>query len=495
MAEDREPLRLRLNDGYKDSISFHRWFAARGTSAARAAIAFTTSPEWLIDPSKIALLANGDDAAIAAAIIQGNSDRTPGKLGPNGTVPDVRLLDMCAGIGTVAAMAARLGFYAMSVELSIVPHLIDRVLHDFAVSLAKDSSSAPRVSGEAGDGWRGFAREVEDFAEAVWRNAKERLKEVFEEDVDIRVWIRIVPCPSCSRQVPVLSNVRLSRDTAVTVSPDPCLDDDNEYPRFGLSQADFLDQKGTYEKGICTCPFCHFQFRFQGYELIPLRSVPVAVRMRDGNALRNIDSPGSYIKSVNAAAYRTLAASSQNLGKNIVLAARQSMFHDPRGEPVSVGHALLPRQRAYFAALAESMGKESATLARRASLTSEHRFAIRSAVGLLISAQIDYVNTYTHWLVDTPRPSTFAGPLRLSGVFTEVGGAWLERFWQSRLHHLLDLIRQNSSSPRPVRAIRADATDIPLGDSPCQPLSGTHPITTTWTTIRSANLTRFFYPR
>ena len=463
--EDREPLRLRLDDGYKDTISFHRWFAMRSTSAARAAIAFTMSPEWLTDPDKIALLVNGDDAAIAAAIIQTSTDRSPDKLGAGGAAPDVRLLDMCAGVGTVAAMAARLGFNAISVELSIVPHLIDRVLHDFAVSLAKDSSSNPYVSEGAGNGWRGFAREVEDFAEAVWRGAKERLNEVFEEDVDIRVWVRIVPCPSCGRQVPVLSNVRLSRDTAMNVSPDPGPGDQGEFPRFGLLRTEFLDHKGTYERGRCTCWFCHFQFRFQGYDLIPLRSVPVAVRMRDSSVLHEIDSPSVYVEKVNAAAYRSLAASSQSLGNRIILAAQQSIFHDSRGQHVSVGNALLPRQRAYFAALAESMDKESALLTQRAALTREHRFGIRSAVALLISNHIDYVNTYTHWLVDMPRPSTLAGPLRLGGLFSEVGGYWLERFWQNRLHHLLDLIRENSSAARPVRAIQADATDIPLGDS------------------------------
>ena len=446
-----EPLRLRLDDDYQETISFHRWFAMRSTSVARAAVAFTTSPEWLNDPGKLALVVNGDDAAIASAIASANEDE--------------RLLDLCAGIGTVAAVAARLGFDALSLELSIVPHLIDRVLHDFAISIAKSSSSALSSGTERVSAWRGFATEVEDFANAVWRGAKERLNDLFEDDVDIRLWVRIIPCPSCGRQIPVLSNIRLSRDTALNIFGDPGLNGESDFPRFGLLETEFPDRKGTYSRGVCACPACHSKFRFQGHDLILLRSVPVAVRMRDSNGLSEIDSPRSYVNKVDAAAHDLLTASSRILGNRAILADQQSIFHDTRGEPISARNALLPRQRAYFAALAESMDRESALLAQRVGLTDDHRLAVRSAVALLISGQIDYVNTYTHWLADKPRPSTSAGPLRLGGLFTEVGGYWLERFWRNRLHRLLSLLQENSSAARPVRAIKADAAAIPLDDS------------------------------
>ena len=362
-------------------------------------------------------------------------------------------------------MAARLGFEALSVELSIVPHLINRVLHDFAVSLAKGADSATGRGGDRTCAWRGYVTEVEDFASAVWRGAKERLKELFEEDVDIRLWLRIVSCPSCGRQVPILSNMRLSGDTALRISPDTGLNGESNSSRFGLLRTEFPDRKGTFARGICTCPTCRHRFRFRGYDLIPLPSVPVAVRMRDSSVLTEIDAPDVYVSEVDAAARRSLAASSRSLGNRAVLADGQSIFHDTRGEPISVHYALLPRQRAYFAALAESMDRQSTLLAGRAALTSDHRLAVRSAVALLISAQIDYVNTFTHWLVDKPHPSTFAGPLRIAGLFTEVGGYWLERSWQNRLHHLLSLLKEDSTSAAPVRAIQADAADLPLDDS------------------------------
>jgi len=464
-VEEGEALRLDLDDDYQDAISFHRWFAMRSTSAARAAVAFTTSPGWLRDPDKLALVASGDDAAIASAIAQGRPNRAPANIASHDVNHEPRLLDMCAGIGTVAAMAARLGFDAISVELSIVPHLIDRVLHDFAVSMAKDSRSAGPAVGECLSGWRGYATEVEDFANAVWRGAKERLQDLFEEDVYFRLWVRIAPCPSCGSQVPVLSNVRLSHDTALNVSLDPGPGRKSEFPHFGLLRTEFPDRKGTYTRGTCTCPSCHFQFHFLVFDLIPLRSVPVALRMRNSDVLSEIDSPRAYISQVAAASYRSLAASSRSLDDRIILADQQSIFHDARGEPIIVCNALLPRQRAYFAALAESMHRESALLAKRTALTAEHRFAVRSAVALLISGQIDYVNTYAHWSIDKSHPSTFAGPLRLGGLFTEVGGHWLERFWQNRLSHLLDLLQENSSSARRVRAVQADAADTRLDGS------------------------------
>ena len=144
MGED-EPLRLHLDDDTRESTSFHRWFAIRGVSAARTAVALTISPEWLRDPGKLALIADGDDAVIAAAIANDRNNRKPGSTGK-----EERLLDLCAGVGTVADMAARLGFDALSVELSIVPHLINQVLHNFASSMAKPATNAdPEEIGRA----------------------------------------------------------------------------------------------------------------------------------------------------------------------------------------------------------------------------------------------------------------------------------------------------------------------------------------------------------
>lgn len=464
MGED-EPLRLHLDDDSRENASFHRWFATRGANAARAAVALTISPGWLTDPGRLALIADGDDAAIASAIAQDRGNQKSGSAGSASASKEERLLDLCAGVGTVADAAARLGLRALSVESSIVPHLINKVLHDYAISMAKPSLPVTNANTEGSGAWRGFATEVEDFANAVWRGAKNRLKGLFEEDVDIRLWVRIVPCLSCGAQVPVLSNVRLSRDIALDVSPDSGFERASVFPRFGLLRTEFPDRKGTFARGICTCPACHFQFDFHGHDLISLRSVPVAVRTRDSSVLVEIDSPDVYVVQTDAAAHRSIAASSRNLGNRTVLADQQSIFHDARGEPISVRNALLPRQRAYFAALAESMARESVLLAERGTLTTEHRTAVRSAVALLISGQVDYVNTYAHWLVDKPHPSTFAGSLRLCGLFTEVGGYSLERLWQSRLRHLLSLLQERISSTCAVQAIHADAADIPIGDS------------------------------
>jgi hypothetical protein len=463
---ESQPLTLHLDDDYRETISFHRWFAMRRTNAARAAVAFTTSPEWLSEPDKFSLVATGDDAAIVAAIAEGKADRRLENVHPHRAAKEERLLDLCAGVGTVGAMAARLGFDAISVELSVVPHLIDRVLHEFAVSMAKPSSPTRSEPGEEHTtAWRGFAIEVENFANAVWRGAKERLKELFDTDVDIRLWVRIIMCPSCGKQVPLLPNARLSANMTLNMSPDLRHDSKSGFPRFALVQTERPDLKGTLARGTCTCLSCHNHFRLRGYDLIPLRSVPVAVRMRNSDALIPVESPGDYIRQVEAAALDSLAVSSRNMGNRTILSDEQSLFHDARGEPIDVRNALLPRQRAYLAALAESMDRESALLAGRADLTDGHRFAVRSAVALLISGQIDYVNTYTHWIADRPRPSTFAGPLRLGGLFAEVGGYWIERFWQNRLRRLLGLLQENSSAARPVRAIQADAAAIPLGDS------------------------------
>jgi hypothetical protein len=462
---ESEPLTFQLEEDYRETISFHRWFAMRRTNAARAAVAFTTAPEWLSDPEKLALVATGDDAAIATAIAEYKTSRKTDNIDPHRVAKAERILDLCAGIGTVGAMAARLGFDAVSVELSVVPHLIDRVLHEFAVSMAKPSTPVTSAPSKGhSNSWRGFVTEIDNFANRVWCGAKERLKELFEEDVNIRLWVRMVMCPSCGRQVPLFSHARLSPGTTLEVRPD-FGNNEGEFPRFNLVQKGLPNLKGTLVRGIGACPSCHNHFPLRGYDLIPLRSVPVAVRIRNSNELSAIDSPDVYTRQVEAGAHDSLAASSRNLGNRAILSEEQSLFHDARGEPISVHNALLPRQRAYFAALAEAMDRESALLAARAELTDDHRFAVRTAVALLISGQVDYVNTYTHWLADKPHPSIFAGSLRLGGLFAEVGGFWLERFWQNRLRLLLRLLQENSSVAYPVHPIQADAAAIPLDDS------------------------------
>lgn len=455
VESEGEPLRFDLGDDYKDTVSFHPWFAVRGEGAARAAVAFTTSPDWLRDPEKLTLVAVGDDAALAAAVAPGEAGNAGSRRGNKVE----SLLDLCAGVGTIGAMAARLGFDALSLELSDIPHLISRVLYDFPVSMA-----AANERGSAGY-WRGYAAEVQDFADAVWRGAKERLKELFDEDVDIRVWVRFMECPFCGIHVPLVSNTRLSDDAALNIVPDPDTTRGSSHPRFGLLRTEFPDLRGTFAKGHCTCPTCRNRFHFQGHDLISLRSVPVAIRMRNSGVLSEIESPHAYVQQVETASYEWLAASSRRLSDRVILPGNQPIFHDVRGEPIRARDAFLPRQRAYFAGLAESMGAESALLARRTLLTDEQRTAVRVAVALLISGQADFVNTCIHSSIDKPHPSTPAGPLRLGGLFTEVGGFWLERFWQHRLNRLLDLLRLNSLTPRSVRAIQANADAIPLGDA------------------------------
>ena len=240
-----EPLSIPLGEDSEEAIVFHPWFAMRGTRVAGAAVAFTTSPDWLTDPGKLNLVATGDDASIAAGIAEDRLSRDAKNTDTYSEDEVERVLDLCAGEGTMAAMAARLGFDAASVELSIVPHLIDRVLHEFAVSMA-----AASMDTGGPDSWRGLAAEVESFADGVWSGAKERLNELFEEDVDVRVWVRIIGCKICGRPVPVLSNARLSRDAALNVAPDPGSGVEGEFPRFSLLRTDFPDYTGTVAKGL-----------------------------------------------------------------------------------------------------------------------------------------------------------------------------------------------------------------------------------------------------
>jgi hypothetical protein len=450
-----EFLRFDLGDDYQEAVSFHRWFAMRGTGAARAAVAFTISPDWLRDPEKVALVAVGDDTALAAALAARKAENAD----PHRENKAQSLLDLCAGVGTIGAMAARLGFDALSLELSNIPHLIGKVLYDFPLS-----TGAADGRGITGC-WRGYTTEVEEFANAVWQGAKVRMNELFEEDVDVRVWVRFALCPFCGATVPVVPNARLSGDAALNIIPDPSATRGSAYPRFGLLRTEFPDLRGTFAKGFCTCSSCGNRFPFQGHGLISLRSVPVAVRMRHSGALCEIDSPDAYVRRVEASSYDFIAASARRLGDRVTLPGGQPVFHDIRGEPIRARDAFLPRQRAYFAALAESMSAETAVLSKRTALTEAQRTAVRVAVALLISGQADYVNTSFHSSIDRPHPSTSAGPLRLGGLFTEVGGFWLERFWRVRLSHLLSLLRVNSSGARPILAIRANADAIPLRDA------------------------------
>ena len=119
-----EPLTLHLEEDYRESISFHRWFAMRRMNAARAAVAFTTSPEWLSDPDKLALVSTGDDAAIASALAECNPSPRSNIIGPHSAFERKRLLDLCAGIGTVGAMV-RYSKPLIWAHLGTVQHIRD----------------------------------------------------------------------------------------------------------------------------------------------------------------------------------------------------------------------------------------------------------------------------------------------------------------------------------------------------------------------------------
>src|ERR1700722_13168064 len=168
----------------------------RGIGATRAAVAFTVSPDWARQPDKVALVAAGDDRLLAAAL----AARATGNADDGGKNKTESLLALCSGVGSIGAMAARFGFAALSLELSDIPHLISKVLFEFPLSTGM--ADGRDIAGC----WRGYATEVEEFADAVWRGAKARLKELFEEDVDIRIWVRFTQCPYCGASVPMVPN-------------------------------------------------------------------------------------------------------------------------------------------------------------------------------------------------------------------------------------------------------------------------------------------------
>lgn len=462
MEDEDEPVTLLVEDGSGESTGFHPWFAMRSRSVARAAVALTVSPDWLRDPDKLALLAVGDDKMIAAAVAQDRSARVSNALDTARSAGKEWFLDLCAGVGTMGAAAVALGFDTLAVEISIVPHLIDRVLHELPMTLTHPSVAASDVAdGRHLSTWRGLAAEIEDFADAVWRGAKARLKQLFEDEIDIRIWVRMATCPLCGASVPLISNPRIGSDTILDVSPDS--GKGGGPPRFALLRTGSPNAAAAMPRGTYSCPTCLNHFQFRALDLPLLDALPVAVRRHGSSMLEEIESPSAYVKQVSLAADGSLAASARPSSR-AVLAEDQLLFHDALGKPVCARNALLPRQRAYFRALAESMDETSAALAERAELTAEHKLAVRSAVGLLISGQIDYVNTFTRWTADRPHPPTSAGSLRFSGVFAEVGGAWLDRFWANRLRRLLSVLRQNSAAGCPVHAIQADAAAVPLKD-------------------------------
>ena len=75
-----------------------------------------------------------------------------------------------------------------------------------------------------------------------------------------------------------------------------------------------------------SCASCHNRFRFQWHDFISLRSVPVAIRMRDSAALTEIDSPGAYVQQVELASYNSLASSSRRLGDRVILPGGQRVI-------------------------------------------------------------------------------------------------------------------------------------------------------------------------
>src|SRR5260221_11212595 len=110
MEDEDEPITLLVEDGSRESTSFHPWFAMRSRSVARAAVALTISPDWLRDPDKLALVAVGADEMIAAAVAQDRPARGSNALDTPPPAGKEQILDLCAGVGTEGAGSVALGF-------------------------------------------------------------------------------------------------------------------------------------------------------------------------------------------------------------------------------------------------------------------------------------------------------------------------------------------------------------------------------------------------
>lgn len=446
MVEDEEPNTTDILDGGDITLSaagarigemsFHPWYAVRPAGYALAATAFTVVP------------VNSPVHEVATAVEQLNYRLLKAMTAEDGANGGrARVVDLCSGIGTIAAAASMIGCSATAVEIEPVAVLAGRLLvqwgADPALALVRSHSR-----------WRGLAAEIAAAGEDVLSSigaAFRCLEPDRREQAYDRIWARSVRCPSCHLLVPMISDTRLS--------PDLRLDVKMADKGFVEVRATARGGDTTWKRGELACPRCHHRSRVtlaSATHALPLLDVGMAeggrifVEVVDGD-------PFEFPEASDGADDATMDVDDPGT----------TWSWDARGKPIRLDHAHTPRQLEYFRDAIAAIRSAVDGIDPRESPANAVA-AVGSGLALLLSAQVPGASTYAtwDWRRQVPVPGNRRHAWAEPSLFVEAGLHTLATWWRQRTKRLCEQLTFNSEHlESPVAVVLQDASSSGLTEA------------------------------
>ena len=276
----------------------HVWWARRPLAACRAFIYASLVDDPETDAERDALLVEVADLASWDAVrrpgrvvrteAEGGSgltgmqllERARGRiLACNGGEPP-RLLDPFAGGGAIPLEGLRLGCEVEASDLNPVAVLILKATLEYPQKYGQphsrpvpsyireaDAGQAQSFAGgELAEGYRRnpLAADVRYWGHWVLARAREELAEFYPPDADDSVpvaylWSRIIPCPSCHAEMPLIRQYWLARKENLRVALEPVIDPQGRRVDFRVVEGPNVTGNpahATTSRGDTRCLLC-----------------------------------------------------------------------------------------------------------------------------------------------------------------------------------------------------------------------------------------------
>jgi putative DNA methylase len=208
-----EPL-LSIAEDYAQRL-IHPWFAVRGGTTARVAVTLTLLPSWASEHERLEWLATVPPDRLAPVLHEAASKL---QLSERQSAETPRLLDLCAGVGTIAFAGTELGCDATALELNSVACLIARCHTDFPV---RHGSSHPEPVAGGAHHWEGLEAEFRRWASFVLDLARQDTGDAWGGEIEAIIRTRVVRCPNpnCGALVPLINDPRLGMAQLKKLAP------------------------------------------------------------------------------------------------------------------------------------------------------------------------------------------------------------------------------------------------------------------------------------
>ena len=279
--------------------TLHRWWARRPLAACRAFIYASLINDPVSDTERedllkeVADLASWDAVRHPDRVIRSKDDGGSGLTGTellerarrrildcNGGKPP-KLLDPFAGGGAIPLEGLRLGCEVEASDLNPVAVLIlkgtveypqmygqpdSRPVPDYILRAAGNGSQSSFADGDLAEAYRRnpLATDVRYWGNWMLERAREELSEFYPTDLDGSVpiaylWSRMIPCPNCDAEMPLIRQYWLARKPNKKVALQPVIDWDTNRVDFEVVEGPDITgnpELATTSRGDTKCLLC-----------------------------------------------------------------------------------------------------------------------------------------------------------------------------------------------------------------------------------------------